>query len=148
MNMDSEEIKIRAEKGSTPMQIALGHSYLIGKDWDGNPIPVDYKAARIWIEKAASKGASTAIFLLGTLYEEGLGVEVNIDEAVSLYKKAAERGAYLPCVHLARIYANERNECHSKEEAATWYQRVLTFEGDVDGESEMAEAKAYLKAIR
>lgn len=94
-----------AEKGRTAYQIQLGQSYLTGRDFDGNDFPQDYSEAMRWLKRANDQGAFTATYLLGTMYEEGKGVPVDVPAAIELYEQSVERGAYLPCVNLARIYA-------------------------------------------
>lgn len=51
-----------------------------------------YKVAAKWFQKAADQGYSDAQNYLGTMYENGLGVEKDRQEAYDLYKKAAEEG--------------------------------------------------------
>jgi TPR repeat protein len=139
-----EELKAQAEKGLTPYQIELGHSYLTGVDYDGNAFPQDFSEAKLWLERAHEKGAFTATVILGTMYEEGRGIPVNIPKAIELYKLAVEQGAYLPCVYLARIYSQGKGVEQSPQQAAEWYQKVLSFEGEVDDEGEMDEARKFL----
>ena len=45
-----------------------------------------------WFQKAADQGYSDAQNYLGTMYENGLGVEKDKQEAYDLYKKAAAQG--------------------------------------------------------
>lgn len=140
-----EEVVRLAEKGLTPYQIQLGQSYLTGQGFfDGRKFPQDFEKARYWFEQAHKKGASTATYILGSIYEEGKGVSVDIPKAIALYELAVERGAYLPCLNLARIYANGKGGVHSAQLAAKWYQKVLSFEGDVDDGGEIYEARNYL----
>lgn len=139
-----EELMMRAEKGSTPSLIELGHSYLTGMDYDGNEFPQDYSEAMRWLEAAHEKEAFTATTLLGTMYEKGKSTPVNLPKAIELYELAVKRGAYLPCVFLARIYARESGVDNLIQNAVKWYQKVLSFEGEVDDEGEMEEARKYL----
>lgn len=129
-----ERLKDRAMRGVTPIQIQLGYSYLTGVSPDGESFPQDYHEARYWLEKAHQKGAYTATVLLGTIYEEGKGVDVDIVKAIHLYKNAADQGAYLPCIYLARIYANGVGVNKSIDIANEWYERALRFEKNVDDE--------------
>src|SRR5262249_28753956 len=48
----------------------------------------DYAAAAQWYQKAADKNYSRALFNLGTLYEQGLGVEQDQLKALNLYRQA------------------------------------------------------------
>src|ERR1700761_6591298 len=108
MDQTFDEIHRLASKGFTACQIELGNGYLMGATVGGRTLPQDYAEARRWLEPAHEKGASTATFILGTMYEEGKGVSVNIRKAIEYYESAVARGAYLPCVRLARLYADSK----------------------------------------
>lgn len=140
----AEELISRAEKGLTPCQIELGHSYLTGIDYDGNAFPKDFSKAKYWLQRAHERGAFTATVMLGTMYEEGQGMPRNISKAIEMYELAAERDAYLPCVYLARIYALGKGIEKSPNLASKWYQKVLSFEGQVDDEGGIEEAREFL----
>lgn len=144
MTSRHEELLAKAARGLTPAQIELGHSCLTGK-LDGQPFPQDFVEARRWFESAHERGAFTATVLLGSMYEEGKGVAVDVPKAVELYEMAAKRGAYLPCLYLARIFAHGRGVPVSPEKAVAWYRKVLANEGSVDDMGEMAEARGYLE---
>lgn len=141
-----EELAAQAEKGLTPCQIELANCYLVGRDVNGNALPQDYFKAKHWLERAHEKGAFTATVMLGTVYEEGKGVSVDIPKAIELYELAVQRDAYLPCLYLARIYAVGKGVEQSQQLAAEWYQKVLFFEGKVDDQGEMDEAREFLRA--
>lgn len=143
---DIEGLHEKAARGFTLAQIELGHSYLIGMDSKGREFTRDYKQAMQWLEAAHNQGASTATFLLGTMHEAGKGVERNVGEAIRLYEIAANAGAYLPCLYLARLYAAEPSSINATEKAITWYRRTLDFEGEVEGDDEMEEARKYLSS--
>lgn len=50
--------------------------------------PPNYEAAAMWYQKAADQKYSRALFNLGTLYEQGLGVEQDKLKALNLYRQA------------------------------------------------------------
>ena len=45
-----------------------------------------------WFRRAAGRGQSRALFLLGECYEEGNGVQADLEKAREYYQQAAERG--------------------------------------------------------
>jgi TPR repeat protein len=139
-----EEIQSNAHAGLTACQIELGNAYLTGGSIGGKKLRQDFAQAKDWLERAHERGASTATYLLGTIYEDGLGVDPDMRKAIALYESAAEAGGFLPCVHLARIYARGKGVPVSVEDASKWYQRVLSFEDEVDDEGEIREARAFL----
>lgn len=144
MGSEFDEILRRAEEGSTACQIQLGQSYLTGRDFDGNEFTQDYSEAIRWLERAHTQGAYTATYILGTMYEEGKGVQIDLKKAVELYELAVLRGAYLPCLNLARIYTSGKGVPPSRKIASEWYRKVLSFEGEVDDEEGLDEARRYL----
>jgi TPR repeat protein len=148
MDQTFDEILRLAAKGVTACQIELGNGYLMGATVGDRRLPQDYAEARRWLEPAHEKGASTATFILGTMYEEGRGVSVDIHRAIEYYERAVAQGAYLPCVRLARLYADSKGATLSLERAAEWYEKVLTFDGQVDDQGEMDEARTFLQRHR
>lgn len=66
-----------------PMQrIAEMHFYGIG-------LPIDYQMALVWYEKASKNSVDAEpLFMLGIMYAEGLGVEVDPIAAYSYFNKA------------------------------------------------------------
>lgn len=52
----------------------------------------DYEKAREFFEKAAGKGNPVALYYLGNLYNDGLGVEQDEERARLYYLRAAEKG--------------------------------------------------------
>jgi hypothetical protein len=58
----------------------------------GLGVPVDYKKAREYYEKAANQGLAAAQFNLGYMYEMGWGVPINFTQARKYYEKAANQG--------------------------------------------------------
>ena len=59
---------------------------------DGEAGPPDVKGAIPWLTLAASAGHPIAEYRLGTLYEQGVYVDKDIEKAKSLYADAADRG--------------------------------------------------------
>lgn len=71
-----------AEKGNIPAQVQVGLSYALADK---------YEEAIEWFRKAAASGSSDAYIYLGMCYEEGLGVERDLKEALRLYDWSFER---------------------------------------------------------
>ena len=79
-----------ADAGNSNAQAVVGNSYLYGK----HGITKDYSEAAKWIKKSVdlkshSQPNKDAIYMLGAMYEDGLGVSRDYVEALSWYKKAA-----------------------------------------------------------
>jgi TPR repeat protein len=143
-----EEIVKKAERGSASCQMMLGECYLIGKNFDGDAIPIDYLKARKWLELADAKGVSTASFLLGTIYEEGLGVDTNVAMAVELYEKAAKTKNICALHNLARIHAQGKGLPRNLEAARFWYAQILTIEDKGQPPAHQAEFASIIEEAR
>lgn len=66
----------------------------------------DFKAALPYFKKSADGGCAVALVRLGDVYRQGLGVEVNYEKAIEVWRRAAElneTGAYY---YLAQAYEN------------------------------------------
>lgn len=73
-----------ADEGMAVAMYNLGYEYRY--------ILEDYKQAFYWYQQAVNTGYVSAMTELGDLYYNGLGVAVNKQKAIELYKKAAENG--------------------------------------------------------
>ena len=83
---DSERwFQTSAENGNVFAQYAKGTACSRG-------IPTDYAEAMKWFRLAAEQDCMLAMFDIGTIYENGLGVERDFKEAIKWYALAAEHG--------------------------------------------------------
>ena len=80
--------KVGAEGGDAMCQTQVGHMYCMGFG-----VAVDYKEARLWLEKAAAQDHPNAIGSLAVMYEDGKGVTPSWRRARELAKRAIELGA-------------------------------------------------------
>ena len=60
--------------------------------------------------KAANSGHSSALFNLAHCFEDGEGIEQDIDAAIVLYKRSAAAGEPLAMVQLGNIYMKDSDE--------------------------------------
>ena len=60
--------------------------------YEGFGVAVDYKQARLWIEKAAAQDYPSAVGELGWMHEHGKGVTPSWRRARELYERAIELG--------------------------------------------------------
>ncbi len=87
---------------------------------NGGEEPPDYIAARLWYEKAASKGMVVAEFRLGKLVSEGLGGSANQEAAFRHYLKAAEAGMALAQYNVGAMLASGRGARRDYVEGLAW----------------------------
>lgn len=73
-----------AEQGVAEAQFNLAH-LLVSEE-------LSAVAAAEWMRKAADQGMTDAQYLMGVIYAEGLGVEMNRDEARIWLQKAIDKG--------------------------------------------------------
>lgn len=143
MEDEGSEILSGAERGITACEIELGHMFLIGRTPEGRPFTHDPQRAALYLGRAHAKGATTATYLLATMYESGTGVLLDSATALSMYTLAADRGSFMACVRLGRFFATRSSAVDAMEKAHSWYQRALSCE-DVDLCPEKIEAQRFI----
>ncbi len=110
----------KAAEGGIGCEIAryhLGQLYL-----NGNGVEKDYPAAIRWLQEAGSH--PDAVNLLGYCYENGYGVIQNPEEAVALYRKAAEQGHVTAQLKLGNCYEDGIGVIKNETEAFEWYRKA------------------------
>ncbi|MEN6586658.1 MAG: tetratricopeptide repeat protein [Sulfuricella sp.] len=92
----------------------------------------DYPRAIADARQAAATGDARASFLLGAMYQGGLGVAASPAEAVAWYEKAAQGGVLGAFSRLAQIYARGDGVPRNPEKALA-YARQSAQSGDPEG---------------
>lgn len=85
----------------------------------------------------ANHGDPTSQFQLGVAYDSGQGVQRNLTEAVSWYKKAAEQGHANAQNSLGSMYQNGQGVPQDYSEAQRWYQKAAN-QGNYDALNNLA----------
>ncbi len=80
----------------------------------------DYATALHELSPLAENGDAEAQFLLGSMFEGGLGVEQSYAEAIKWYGLAAERGLVRAQYHLGLLYAIGEGVGRNHTIAAEW----------------------------
>ena len=89
-----------------------------------------YDVAQAMWRSIQGKGAGEAAFNLGILYEQGKGVDANIETAINYYRQAAENGSRAGAYQVGLMhFAHEQYV--DAEEAAHWLS-VAALDGDKD----------------
>ncbi|WP_429952364.1 tetratricopeptide repeat protein [Aeromonas veronii] len=83
--------------------------------------------------KAAEQGDSDAQFNLGSIYDEGKGVEQNDSTAIEWYSKAAEQGYTDAQFNLGLMYEAGRGVVQSDHKAVEWYHKAAQ-QGDAEAQ--------------
>ncbi len=99
----------------------------------------DYTGARdIW-ESIGQGARGEALFNLAILYEDGLGVEVDLGRSLDLYRRAAALGSRSAQYRLGRLLSAGGGIKQNHTEAAKWLQLAAN-----QGDQEAAELLASL----
>lgn len=93
---------VAAEDGDAFAQAQLGHAYITG---DG--VEKDVETGIYWIERAAKQNDAYALYVLGSVVEQGLVSNKNSKQAVAFYRRAAALNEGAAQLALARLYAGD-----------------------------------------
>lgn len=143
MTLDINEMRRKAEAGSCVAQGALGLCYLYGVDVD-----IDYKEAFRLLSAAANQGASRPTLHLGYMHQEGLGVPVNVPEAIKLFTSVAtpsdSSDAFAARIELGRIFSMGLAVPVDETEAQKWYSAALAVVAEDDEPEKIDEARKFM----
>ncbi len=105
--------------------LALGNPALAGFDTGAAAFRNGgYHTALHELSPPAENGDAEAQFLLGSMFEGGLGVEQSYAEAIKWYGRADERGLVRAQYHLGLLYAIGEGVGRNHAIAAEWYRRA------------------------
>jgi len=136
--LDIEDLRKKADAGNVPAQSILGGCYL-----DGIDVEPDYREAFRLLKAAADKGASRAVVNLARMYQEGLGVQKAMKQAVRLYESVAST-EFLAQIALGRIYARGEGLTADRPKALHWYTQASGWVGRVTDCAELREAREFV----
>lgn len=91
------------------------------------------------VRAGADAGVVEAVFLMGTAYDEGLGVAEDPAEAAVWFRRAAERGHVLAQHNLGNAYAAGRGIAQDDRLAVAWWLKAAA-EGDAIPQLRLGEA--------
>ncbi len=102
--------------------------------------PLSHHEAVSWFEKAAAQGHLQACYCVGSCYENGMGVPVDIDKAILWYKKAAIKGELSSQIRLGTLYQLGRDIPKDSAKAAKWFEMAAVAG---NGESQLRIGTMY-----
>ena len=82
----------------------------------------EYEKSLVWARKAAQLGHSYACFILGRIYDEGLGVDTNHAEGLKWFEKSADAGDADAQNIVGNIYSNGESVTKDEKKAFRYYQ--------------------------
>ena len=114
------ELKL-AKKGHATSQLHVGLAYLDRDSVQGvsaNPV----EGAK-WLKKSADQGHPLAMNMYGERLEEGLGVAMNLSEAMKWYQKAVDISNYPRALdNIALMYLDGKGVPENPKEAARYFK--------------------------
>ena len=121
--LSEKYLLMAAKKENTDAQAYLSALYVVMEEYD---------KAMVWARKAAQMEHPQACFMLGRIYDEGLGVDVNHIEGLKWFEKAANNGDADAQNIVGNIYLNADYVEHDPKKALSYYQKAAT-QGHLDG---------------
>lgn len=91
----------------------------------------NYETARLMWQNIGGSAWAEARFNLGILYDDGLGVDEDLDRALGYYREAALAGSRSAAYRLGLIYLRDPRMATDTEEARYWLSRAA-LAGDKD----------------
>ena len=91
---ESESKRLENEDESPSRMQNKGNEYWLEAECllHGHGIETNTEYAITWFERSAALGEPKAIYSLGCIYEDGVGVRIDKNKAVSYFNKAASLG--------------------------------------------------------
>jgi hypothetical protein len=139
---DIADLCRKADAGSPVAQTVLGICFL-----DGTDVEVNYQEAFRLLSLAAKQGTSRSVVNLARMYEEGLGVEKDMAEAIRLYQ-AVDKVEFFAQIALGRIYSRGKSVVADRAEALRYYSLATEWEDRIVDCEEMQEAKEFVARYR
>ena len=99
----------------------------------------DFKAMLAIIQPLAEQGDAIAQVLLGSMYQNGLGVKQDDFEAMKWYRQSAEQGDAEAQINLGAMYANGRGVRQDDTEAVKWFKKAAE-NGSASGQFKLGTA--------
>jgi TPR repeat protein len=114
------QLRADAANGSSVAEAKLGDVY-----FDGILLKQDLKMSAEWYRISSSHHNAYAQMMLGLMYQRGLGVARNEEEAVLWYHRAEKQASYVHAKReLADRYADPLSHLFNPHLAIMWYERA------------------------
>lgn len=84
----------------------------------------EYESAFYFFQKAANQSYADAQYQLGLMYNQGVGVEKNVNQAKSFFELATKQNHAESAYQLGLLYENSQDETPNYEEARHWYEKA------------------------
>ena len=125
-----------AEQGMVSAMHSIAHTHLYGIAG----VKQDYDEAFKWFSRAAQNGCPQAMYHLGLMNAEGLGIPRNPQLAFEWYGKSAERGDEDAEYRVGLCHEEGIGTARDLTQALSWYKRAAGH-GQPDAAARLAELK-------
>ena len=115
-----DNLREQAESGDAEAQFQLGLRLITGQAEDKS----SRAQGALWIQKAAKQEHVKAMHVLGSLYEEGVGVGQDDKLAAKWHQQAAEKGLAEAQMSLALLYDQGKGVEKDESVAAEWAMKA------------------------
>jgi len=100
--------------------INLGVMYFQGR----GGVEKNAEKALLWFRKAAHLGNINGMHMLGAMYRDGLGVEVDVVKSAALFRRGAKLGDHHAQFSLGKAYADGHGVIKNDKIAASWFTKA------------------------
>jgi len=108
-----------AELGHVGSMVAIGFKYQEGN----SGLDQDYEMALEWFFKASSFKSGIAMWAMGTMFNEGLGVKQDFTQARKWFEKAYDFGYSQACYNIGLLFENGLGVEKDVMKAIEWYSK-------------------------
>lgn len=115
-----EELLIDADNGVPDAEFCLGYMYFHGI----SPIPQNYHRAGYYLNQASLQGDAEAIYMLYHILKNGLDVERNVEQALSLLQMSAELEYNIAQFELGQLYYEGELLPKNMAKAIEWWEKA------------------------
>lgn len=113
-----------AHSENSVAQLIIGLSYLYGDMYDIPNVTTDYSKALQWLEKSAQQGNAEALYNLGFIYHNGLGVSQDYSKAMDYYLQSAVKDNSDAMVQIGTFYRYGREVPTDYSKAMNWFMKA------------------------
>jgi len=97
----------------------------------------EYELAMSWLERASTEGFPNSQYTLGKMYQYGLSVQQNDEEAARLFMEAADQGYANAQYNLAKLYRDGRGVPRN-EDLSIHYFQLAAVQGHAGAQNRLA----------
>ena len=130
--MSFEQLQACIAASKADCDYEMGRRYFMGQG-----LPVNYETSFQWYQKAAQEGQPTAMAMLASAYEGGVGTAKDDALAFSWYGKGAAAGNVMAMDAMGRYYERGGPVTASKPDAVKWYSQAAN-KGSADAMANLA----------